>query len=103
MRLRPEVETALYRITQEALTKLLRHAQASSVNVLLERRGGGATLVVEDDGVGFDPSQLGSSASSAPRLGILGMEERALLVDGALTVESKPGEGTVIFVQVPDE
>lgn len=103
MRLRPETETALYRIAQEALTNIVRHAHANSVNVLLERRGRAVTLVVEDDGAGFDPNQLGNSVAAAPRLGILGMEERALLVNGSLTVESEPGKGTAIFVQVPDD
>lgn len=97
MRLRTEAETALYRIAQEALTNVLRHAHATSINVLLECRGGDVILVVEDDGVGFQPGR----GSSTPGLGLLGMEERASLVNGTLTVESEPGRGTVIFVQVP--
>jgi signal transduction histidine kinase len=98
IRLRTEAETALYRIAQEALTNVLRHAHATSVNVLLERRGGILFLVVEDDGIGFaTPGGRGSS----PGLGLLGMEERASLVNGTLTVESEPGRGTAIFVQVP--
>jgi signal transduction histidine kinase len=100
LRLRPEVETALYRITQEALTNVLRHAKASSVNVLLERRAGNVILVVEDDGVGFDPGP-GIHGSHSPGLGLLGMEERASLVNGTLRVESEAGRGTAIFVQVP--
>ncbi|MBE0607784.1 MAG: HAMP domain-containing protein [Dehalococcoidia bacterium] len=97
MRLRTEAETALYRIAQEALTNVLRHAHATSINVLLECRGGDVILVVEDDGGGFQPGR-GSSTSG---LGLLGMEERASLVNGTLTVESEPGRGTAIFVQVP--
>ncbi len=97
MRLRTEAETALYRIAQEALTHVLRPAHATSINVLLECRGGDVILVVEDDGVGFQPGR----GSSTPGLGLLGMEERASLVNGTLTVESEPGRGTAIFVQVP--
>ena len=97
MRLRTEAETALYRIAQEALTNVLRHAHATSINVLLECRGGDVILVVEDDGVGFQPGR----GSSTHGLGLLGMEERASLVNGTLTVESEPGRGTAIFVQVP--
>jgi signal transduction histidine kinase len=100
MRLRTEAETALYRIAQEALTNVLRHAHATSVNVVLERRGGNVILVVEDDGVGFASGQ-GSHGAHSPGLGLLGMEERAALVNGTLTVESEPGKGTAIFVQVP--
>jgi signal transduction histidine kinase len=99
-RLRPEVEIALYRITQEALTNVSRHAAATSVSVVLERRNGAAILVVEDDGVGFDSEQI-STSPPAPRLGLLGMEERAALAGGLLTIESKPSKGTAIFVQVP--
>jgi signal transduction histidine kinase len=95
-RLRPEVETALYRIAQEALTNVARHAEAASVNVVLEPRAGAIILVVEDDGKGF-----AMGPGSPPGLGLLGMEERASLVDGTLSVESEPGKGTVVFVQVP--
>lgn len=100
MRLRTEAETALYRIAQEALTNVLRHAKATSVNVVLERRAGSVILVVEDDGVGFDPGP-GTHGSHSPGLGLLGMEERASLVNGTLRVESEAGRGTAIFVQVP--
>jgi signal transduction histidine kinase len=99
MRFRPEVETALYRIAQEALTNVVRHARANSVNVVLERRPGAMILVVEDDGVGFAP-RTGPGSPSAG-LGLLGMEERATLIGGMLTVESEPGRGTAVFVQVP--
>lgn len=100
-RLRPEVETALYRIAQEALTNVSRHASASSVSVVLERRDAAAILVVEDDGVGFDSAQAGTATSAAPRLGLLGMAERAALVGALLTIESSPGNGTAILVRVP--
>jgi len=100
VRLRPEVEIVLYRIAQEALTNVSRHAEAHSVNVLLERRNGHAILVVEDDGHGFDAERVGGGLPGA-KLGLLGMEERAGLVGGTLTVESRPGAGTAVFVEVP--
>ncbi len=102
-RLESQAETALYRIVQEALTNVVRHARARGVSVLLERRGSQAILVVEDDGVGFDVEAVRRLRAPAGVLGILGMEERALLVGGSLTIESQPGSGTAIFVEVPLE
>jgi len=100
-RLRPQTETALYRIAQEALTNVVRHSSARSVSVLLDQRDGHAILVVEDDGKGFDVEQVRRSGTPAQKLGLLGMEERAALVGGVLTVESRPGHGTAVFVEVP--
>jgi len=102
-RLEPHTETALYRIVQEALTNVVRHARARGVSVLLERRGSRAILVVEDDGVGFAVGAVRHLRAPAGVLGILGMEERALLVGGSLTIESSPGNGTAVFVEVPLE
>jgi signal transduction histidine kinase len=101
VRLKPQMETALYRIAQEALTNVVRHAEAQSVSVLLDKRDGRAILVVEDDGKGFDVDQLRRTGSPAQKLGLLGMEERAALVGGSLTIESRPGAGTAVFVEVP--
>jgi two-component system CheB/CheR fusion protein len=90
-------ETALYRVVQEALTNVLRHARAKRVSVVLQRTPDGATVVVEDDGTGFDPE----GPSRPGRLGLLGMQERVELVGGTLTVESVPGNGTTVIAQVP--
>ncbi|MEW5939731.1 MAG: ATP-binding protein [Chloroflexota bacterium] len=96
-RLPEEIETALYRIVQEALTNIARHAQATSVSISIEKRGDSALAIVEDDGVGFDPT--------APRgerhLGLLGMRERAELLNGTLTIESEAGRGTSVFIEIP--
>jgi signal transduction histidine kinase len=95
-RLPTEVETTLYRIVQEALTNVVKHAEASSVSILLVRSGGSATVVIEDDGQGFDPAELEDG-----RLGILGMRERVELHDGRLKVESTRGSGTTLVAEVP--
>jgi signal transduction histidine kinase len=102
-RLPPEVETALYRIVQEALINVVRHAQAQSAGVLLENRGASVVLVVEDDGKGFDVTQVMGSRPHERNLGLYGMQERASLLGGTLTIESAPGRGTTIFVEIPLE
>jgi signal transduction histidine kinase len=97
VRLPGPVETALYRIVQEALTNAARHAQASAVSVLVERRGEQIIVVVEDDGIGFDAT----AASGDQHLGLMGITERAELLGGKLTIESTPGRGTSVFVEIP--
>ena len=95
-RLPAEVETTLYRIVQEALTNIVKHAGASRVSILLVRRSGTATVVIEDNGQGFDPADLREE-----RMGIVGMRERVELHEGRLTVESTPGTGTTLVAEVP--
>jgi signal transduction histidine kinase len=89
-RLPPEVETTLYRIVQEALTNVVKHAGATTVSILLVRRSGSVTAVIEDDGRGFDPGAVKSDS-----LGLEGMRERAELHDGRLTIETSPGSTTL--------
>ncbi|GAB4558946.1 MAG: hypothetical protein Kow0047_04460 [Anaerolineae bacterium] len=96
-RLPAEVETAVYRIVQEALTNVIRHAHATHVDVLLERRGNHLIALVEDDGVGFTPE----SPQDQARLGLFGMRERAEMLRGHLTIESAPGSGTTVYVEIP--
>jgi signal transduction histidine kinase len=91
------VETALYRIVQEALTNVVRHARATSVDVLLERRGSQVITVIEDNGVGFDPKE----AARSGRLGLFGMQERVEMLGGTLLVESSVGVGTTVVAEVP--
>lgn len=95
-RLPGEMETAIYRIVQEALTNIVRHANATRVDILLERRNGSLIVVVEDNGVGIDPTQ-----AQPNQLGVVGMRERAEMLGGELTIESAPGKGTTIFLEVP--
>jgi signal transduction histidine kinase len=100
-RLAAELETTLYRITREALTNVFRHAHARRVSVLLERRPDHVSLIVEDDGQGFDGAgTLGSSATQG-KLGLLGMQERAALAGGSVVIESNPGAGTTVFARLP--
>ena len=98
-RLAPLVETNLYRVAQEALNNVAKHAEATSVDMLLERRNDHVVLIIEDNGHGFDPD--GDADVGARGMGLLGMRERAALVGGAVEMESKPGAGATIFVRVP--
>ena len=99
-RLPGEVETALYRIVQEALTNAIKHAQAGSVSVVLTRTPTTVTAVVEDNGRGIQAVR-DSDAEGAEGLGLVGMRERVALLHGRLRVESSPGMGTTIVAEVP--
>lgn len=98
-----DVGTAIYRIVQEALTNIVKHAAAEHVSVIVERTHAGIQLIVEDDGQGFDADATMQRARAQARLGIAGMRERATLVGGTLTVESERGTGTTIYVTIPEE
>ncbi len=101
LRLPPEVETAVYRIVQEALTNVAKHADATQVSVLLEVTDANLIVIVEDDGQGFDAEAILASGARERKLGLFGMGERAELIGGTLTIESTPGMGTTVFVKVP--
>jgi PAS domain S-box-containing protein len=93
-RLPSETETALYRIAQEALTNVAKHAKARHVEIILERRPDHVSLVIEDDGLGFEPKAGGSG------FGLIGMRERAALVGATVEIESAEGRGTTILVRM---
>ncbi len=95
-RLPNEVETTLYRVVQESLTNIVKHANARNVSVSVARREFTVAAVIEDDGAGFD-----QRAVSEGGVGLLGMRERLALVDGRLEIESRPGAGTTIVAEVP--
>jgi signal transduction histidine kinase len=98
-RLLPDVETNLFRITQEALTNVAKYAHASKVTIALDENEGKVTLNITDDGVGFDP--LNTNKSRERRgLGLIGMRERAEAIGGTLNVVSSPDNGTRITVEV---
>lgn len=101
----PEVETVLFRVVQEALTNVARHAGAGRVAVVLGQSDGHAVAVVEDDGAGFEPGNgtpaAGPSGENCVRLGLLGMRERVALAGGTLGIESTPGRGTTVLARVP--
>ena len=94
----PMVETTIYRVVQEALTNVLRHAAATQVSVVLERHRGKVRAIVEDNGTGFDADD---ALADPERLGLLGMRERAAVVQGTLQIESSPGKGTTVFLCIP--
>jgi two-component system CheB/CheR fusion protein len=101
-RFTPEVETALYRVTQEALTNVARHAGATRVSVVLGRRSGDAVAVIEDDGTGFDPDAPATPIlGRRGGLGLAGMRERVELLGGTVEVESAPGRGTTVIARIP--
>jgi PAS domain S-box-containing protein len=94
-RFAPEVEASVYRIAQEALNNVAKHAQAKLVNVLLEQRGGSVALVVEDNGIGCQPKV------NARKIGLTGMSERAAAVGGTLEIEPTPNGGTTVLAHIP--
>jgi signal transduction histidine kinase len=100
-RLPHDTETHLYRITQEALNNIAKHAFANHVTVLLELREQNLILIIEDDGRGFDATEIIKPRESGKGLGLLGMHERASLIGGDVEIESEPGSGTTIYVRVP--
>jgi two-component system CheB/CheR fusion protein len=95
-RLRRDAEVVFYRIAQEALTNVVKHAHARRVGVVLEGRDDAVVLIVEDDGVGFDAA---ASDARATGIGLVGMRERAALIGATLQIESKPGDSTTIFLR----
>jgi len=100
-RFQTQVETVLFRVAQEAITNIAKHSQAENVIINLELQDSLITLEIEDDGNGFDLASISSTKSGSRGLGLLGMKERVLLLDGTLEVESQPGSGTRIVIRVP--
>jgi signal transduction histidine kinase len=95
------VELAIFRILQEELTNVRKHSNAESVKIRSEASQGDLMLMVEDDGVGFDPEMLAAEQESGKHLGLMAMRERAELLGGELTVHSIPGMGTRVTVRIP--
>lgn len=100
-RLAPDIETACFRIAQEALTNVARHAEAKMVDVSLQIIGEKIELVVRDDGRGFDQEAVGGRPAKLASLGLVSMKERAALVGGRLEITSSEGSGTEVRVVIP--
>ena len=100
-RLPPDVETACFRVVQEALTNISRHAHASRVDIDLFHDGDALVLGIHDDGRGFDVAAVHERASAGDSIGLLGMKERATLLGGRLDIESIPGLGSTVRMRCP--
>jgi signal transduction histidine kinase len=103
-----ELETTIYRVAQEALTNVLRHGRSSAagegvhrVSIVIHRRPEEVLTVIEDDGRGFDVEAALSLPPGQRRLGIFGMQERARLAGGTLSIESEAGIGTAVYLRLP--
>lgn len=101
VRLASEIETACFRIVQEALTNISRHAQATLVDINLRREGTGLLLTVQDNGQGFDLAAMQARAMAGGSLGVLGMQERATLVGGRLDITATPELGCTVTLRAP--
>lgn len=100
-RFSPEVEVVLYRVAQEALTNILKHARAAHVWIDLDRGEHDVTLSIRDDGVGFDPQVTRTNDPMRSGLGVFGMQERAALAGGTLRIWQRPGGGSEVFAFIP--
>jgi signal transduction histidine kinase len=101
VRLAPEIETACFRIVQEALTNVTRHAMAKRVEIRLRREGDQLVLSVQDDGNGFELDAMRERAVAGGSLGVLGMQERATLIGGQLEIDSSPQRGSTVQLTCP--
>ena len=100
-RFSPEIELILFRITQEALRNVWKHSEASKARVTVEFGDDKTVLTVKDNGKGFELPERIEDLAVAGKLGLAGMQERAQLIGGRLTLQSEPGKGTTVTVEVP--
>jgi signal transduction histidine kinase len=98
-----EIETACFRVIQEAMTNIIRHARAHDVFVTLRRANKGFELVVRDEGAGFDPASVAARRATGQCFGLSGIEERVVLLRGRIRIESSPGAGTELRAWLPVE
>ncbi|HET9832329.1 MAG TPA: sensor histidine kinase [Vicinamibacterales bacterium] len=101
LRLKPEVETHLYRIVQEALNNIAKHAEARRVEVRVSRNETAIVLTIDDDGRGFNPAPDGQSRNRRGGLGLVSMRERARIINATFDIRSAPGEGATMTLRVP--
>ncbi|MFC1975933.1 response regulator [Chloroflexota bacterium] len=100
-RLPPEVATALYRVVQEALTNVARHAQASTVRLHLLGQDSSVVAVIEDDGQGFDVAEVANRTASEHGAGLLGIRERVTFLGGSFDIQTSPAQGTRLSIEIP--
>ena len=100
-RLDTEVETVIYRVVQEALTNIARHAQANKVYIRLKRKESKVCVFIEDDGKGFDVEEVIGREDPDSGVGLLGIRERIASLKGSLSVQSHPGQGTQLYIEIP--
>ena len=100
-RLPPALETALYRVIQEALTNVSKHAHAAAIRIAVSRAGNNVTVSIEDNGEGFAPEEVAGREDAARGLGLLGMQERVAALGGAFIIHSEPGQGTRLHIEIP--
>lgn len=99
--LEPDMAVACFRMVQESITNILRHAKASKIYVALRQREQSLELCIKDDGIGFGGRETSAQAANRPSLGLLGMQERAQALGGTITIQSLPGQGTEVHVWIP--
>jgi PAS domain S-box-containing protein len=100
-RLGPEIELAVFRITQEVLSNVRRHSQASAVEMALDFGNDALTLIISDNGKGFNMPERTSDLALSGKLGIIGIRERTRLIGGTIIVQSEPGGGTTVTLRIP--
>lgn len=100
-RLPPATEMVFFRVVQEAISNIARHARAHQVQITIAPEEGGTVVQVSDDGVGFDVAEKFDPGRRQPSLGLFGMQERLAAVNGQLTIQSSPGKGTLLRIFVP--
>jgi len=99
--LEPDLSVACFRIVQESITNVLRHAKATKIHVVLRQTDQGLDLCIQDDGIGFSMPERLVTAAGRPTLGLLGMQERAQALGGTITIQSSPNQGTEVRVRIP--
>jgi signal transduction histidine kinase len=102
-KLPPQIETAFYRIVQEALNNIAKHAEADRVEISVVRRDSKILASIQDNGKGFDLDKVLHPESPERGFGIIGMQERVSLLGGQINIQSRPGSGTLIHIGVPYE
>ncbi|GAH94968.1 unnamed protein product, partial [marine sediment metagenome] len=100
-RLPAEIELALFRITQEAMSNIVRHSEAKNATIHLECNANKCVLRVEDDGKGFDVSKITNIDERGRGAGLFGMKERVTIAGGECAIDSQPGQGTKVIATVP--